>query len=85
MLFLCMKPFAHNVPKETDQVLNYYFIMFVMFRIFDIWKALSCQLCMIIRFKNSFGVIILDDVVCEDYMWYVLVLCCIYGSFYEHK
>ena len=35
---ICLYEIAHNIPKETDQVLKFYFIMFVLFRIFDIAK-----------------------------------------------
>ena len=35
---ICLYEIAHNTPKENDQVLKFYFIMFVLFRIFDITK-----------------------------------------------
>ena len=35
---LCLYEVAHNVQRETDQILKYYFIMFILFRIFDIAK-----------------------------------------------
>ena len=35
---ICLYEVAHDMPKETDQVLKFYFIMFVLFIIFDIAK-----------------------------------------------
>ena len=35
---ICLYEIAHEGTKETDQVLTYYFIMFLLFRIFDITK-----------------------------------------------
>ena len=35
---ICLYEVVHDVQKETDQVLKFYFIMFVLFRIFDITK-----------------------------------------------
>ena len=35
---ICLYEVTRNIPKETDQVLKFYFIMFVLFRIFDIAK-----------------------------------------------
>ena len=35
---ICLYEVAHNAPKETDQIFKFYFIMFVLFRIFDIAK-----------------------------------------------
>ena len=68
---ICFYEIAHNVPKETDQVLNYYFIMFVMFRIFDILKPFPVSYYDK-RFKNSFGVI-MDDVCAGLYVVVLLV------------
>ena len=48
-------------PKEIDQVLTFYFIMFILFRIFDIVKPYPVSYYDK-NFKNSFGVI-MDDVV----------------------
>ena len=33
---ICLYEIAHEGPKETNQVLTFYFIMFILFRIFDI-------------------------------------------------
>ena len=35
---ICLYEIAHQGTKETSQVLTFYFIMFVLFRIFDIAK-----------------------------------------------
>ena len=35
---ICLYEVAHGMPKDSDQVLKFYFIMFILFRIFDIVK-----------------------------------------------
>ena len=35
---ICLYEVAHNVPRDFDQIIKFYFIMFVLFRIFDIAK-----------------------------------------------
>ena len=35
---ICLYEIAHNGIKETSEVLTFYFIMFILFRIFDITK-----------------------------------------------
>ena len=69
---ICLYEIAHNAPKETDQVLKFYFIMFVLFRIFDITKPYPVSYYDK-NFKNSFGVI-MDDVCAGLYVVAVLVL-----------
>tara|TARA_B100001996_G_scaffold318727_1_gene262365 strand:- start:66 stop:557 length:492 start_codon:yes stop_codon:yes gene_type:complete len=69
---VCLYELAHNVPKETDQVLKFYFIMFVLFRIFDITKPFPVNYYDK-KFKNSFGVI-MDDVCAGLYVVAILVL-----------
>ena len=69
---VCLYEVAHNVPKETDQVLKFYFIMFVLFRIFDITKPFPVNYYDN-NFKNSFGVI-MDDVCAGLYVVAILVL-----------
>ena len=63
---------AHEGSKETSQVLTFYFIMFVLFRIFDITKPYPVSYYDK-NFKNSFGVI-MDDVCAGLYVVAVLVL-----------
>ena len=69
---ICLYEVAHNMPKETDQILKYYFIMFVLFRIFDITKPFPVSYYEK-NFKNSFGVI-MDDVCAGLYVVAVFVL-----------
>ena len=69
---LCLYEVAHNAPKETAEILKIYFIMFVLFRIFDISKPFPASYYDK-NFKNSFGVI-MDDVCAGLYVVAVLVL-----------
>ena len=69
---ICLYEIAHNMPKETDQVLISYFTMFILFRIFDIVKPYPVSYYDK-NFKNSFGVI-MDDVCAGLYVVAVLVL-----------
>ena len=69
---VCLYEIAHNVPRETDQVIKFYFIMFVLFRIFDITKPFPVNYYDK-NFKNSFGVI-MDDVCAGLYVVAILVL-----------
>jgi len=69
---ICLYEIAHEGTKETSQVLTFYFIMFILFRIFDIFKPYPVSYYDI-NFKNSFGVI-MDDVCAGLYVVAVLVL-----------
>ena len=69
---ICLYEIAHDMPKDTDQVLKFYFIMFILFRIFDIAKPFPVNYYEK-NFKNSFGVI-MDDVCAGLYVVAVLVL-----------
>ena len=69
---ICLYEVAHDMPKETDQVLKFYFIMFILFRIFDIAKPFPVSYYDK-NFKNSFGVI-MDDVCAGLYVVVILVL-----------
>ena len=69
---ICLYEIAHEGSKETSQVLTFYFIMFVLFRIFDIAKPYPVSYYDK-NFKNSFGVI-MDDVCAGLYVVAVLVL-----------
>ena len=69
---LCLYEVAHNVPKETAEILKFYFIMFVLFRIFDITKPFPVSYYEK-NFKNSLGVI-MDDVCAGLYVVAILVL-----------
>ena len=69
---ICLYEIAHEGTKETNEVLTFYFIMFILFRIFDIAKPYPVSYYDK-NFKNSFGVI-MDDVVAGLYVVAVLVL-----------
>ena len=69
---ICLYEIAHQGTKESSQVLTSYFIMFVLFRIFDIVKPYPVSYYDK-NFKNSFGVI-MDDVAAGLYVVAVLVL-----------
>ena len=69
---ICLYEIAHEGSKETSQVLTFYFIMFILFRIFDIIKPYPASYYDK-NFKNSFGVI-MDDVCAGLYVVAVLVL-----------
>ena len=75
---ICLYEIAHQGPKETSQVLTAYFIMFILFRIFDIVKPYPINYYDK-NFKNSFGVII-DDVCAALYVVAVLVLYMVFAS-----
>ena len=69
---ICMFEIAHEGTKEINQVLTFYFIIFILFRIFDIVKPYPVSYYDK-NFKNSFGVI-MDDVCAGLYVVAVLVL-----------
>ena len=75
---ICLYEIAHEGTKETDQVLTYYFIMFILFRIFDIIKPFPVSYYDK-NFKNSFGVV-MDDVCAGLYVVAVLVLYMVFTS-----
>ena len=69
---ICLYEIAHEGTKETDKVLIFYFVMFILFRIFDIVKPYPVSYYDK-NFKNGFGVI-MDDVAAGLYVVAVLVL-----------
>ena len=69
---ICLYEIAHEGTKETNQILMSYFVMFILFRIFDITKPYPVSYYDK-NFKNSFGVI-MDDVCAGLYVVAVLVL-----------
>ena len=75
---ICLYEIAHEGSKETSQVLTFYFIMFVLFRIFDITKPYPVSYYDK-NFKNSFGVI-MDDVCAGLYVVAVLVLYMVFTT-----
>ena len=75
---ICLYEIAHEGTKETSEVLTFYFIMFILFRIFDITKPYPVSYYDK-NFKNSFGVI-MDDVCAGLYVVAVLVLYMVISS-----
>ena len=75
---ICLYEIAHEGVKETGQILTFYFIMFILFRIFDIVKPYPVSYYDK-NFKNSFGVI-MDDVCAGLYVVAVLVLYMVISS-----
>ena len=69
---ICLYEVAHEGAKDTNQILTYYFVMFILFRIFDITKPFPVSYYEK-NFKNSLGVI-MDDVCAGLYVVAVLVL-----------
>ena len=68
---ICLYEIAHNEPTDPASVLTFYFIMFILFRIFDITKPYPVSYYDK-NFKNSFGVI-MDDVCAGLYVVAILV------------
>jgi len=75
---ICLYEIAHEGPKETAEVLTSYFVMFILFRIFDIVKPYPVSYYDK-NFKNSFGVI-MDDIAAGLYVVAVLVLYMVFSS-----
>tara|TARA_B100000579_G_scaffold34_1_gene21 strand:+ start:77 stop:571 length:495 start_codon:yes stop_codon:yes gene_type:complete len=75
---ICLYEIAHEGSRETGQVLTFYFIMFILFRIFDIVKPYPVSYYDK-NFKNSFGVV-MDDVCAGLYVVAVLVLYMVVSS-----
>ena len=75
---ICLYEIAHEGVRETSQVLTFYFIIFILFRIFDITKPYPVSYYEK-NFKNSFGVI-MDDVCAGLYVVAVLVLYMVFTS-----
>ena len=75
---ICLYEIAHEGVKETNDVLTFYFIMFILFRIFDITKPYPVSYYDK-NFKNSFGVV-MDDVCAGLYVVGILVLYMVFSS-----
>ena len=69
---ICLYEISHHGMKETSQVLIFYSIMFILFRIFDITKPYPASYYDK-NFKNSFGVI-MDDVIAGFYVVLTLII-----------
>ena len=68
---ICLYEIAHKEPSNPSRVLTFYFIMFILFRIFDITKPYPASYYDK-NFKNSFGNI-MDDVCAGLYVVAILV------------
>ena len=68
---ICLYEIAHNELTDPARVLTFYFIMFILFRIFDITKPYPVSYYDK-NFKNSFGVI-MDDICAGLYVVAILV------------
>ena len=75
---ICLYEIAHSQPTDPARVLTFYFIMFILFRIFDIAKPYPVSYYDK-NFKNSFGVI-MDDVCAGLYVVAILVFYMIVTS-----
>ena len=75
---ICLYEIAHNNNQETSRILIFYFIMFILFRIFDILKPYPVSYYDK-NFKNSFGVV-MDDVAAGLYVVAVMVLYMVLSS-----
>ena len=75
---ICLYEIAHNEQTNSARVLTFYFIMFILFRIFDIVKPYPVSYYDK-NFKNSFGVI-MDDVCAGLYVVAILVFYMIIAS-----
>ena len=68
---ICLYEIAHQDTKTNGQILTFYFIMFILFRIFDIAKPYPASYYDK-NLKNGFGVI-MDDVCAGLYVVAILV------------
>ncbi len=68
---ICLYEVAHTQSKELNEALTIYFLMFILFRVFDITKPYPVSYYDK-NFRNSFGVI-MDDVCAGLYVVGILV------------
>ena len=69
---ICLYELAHDNNSSKIEVLTFYFVMFILFRIFDITKPYPVNYYDK-NFKNGFGVI-MDDVIAGLYVVAIIVL-----------
>tara|TARA_Y100000741_G_C18152083_1_gene517667 strand:+ start:313 stop:801 length:489 start_codon:yes stop_codon:yes gene_type:complete len=69
---ICFFEITDNEIYKTSQILIFYFIMFILFRVFDIIKPYPVSYYDK-NFKNSFGVM-MDDVMAGLYVVVIMVL-----------
>ena len=77
---ICLYEIAHKEPTDPARVLTFYFIMFILFRIFDITKPYPVSYYDK-NFKNSFGVI-MDDICAGFYVVLSLICFMIFKSYF---
>ena len=77
---ICLYEIAHKEPTDPARVLTFYFIMFILFRIFDIAKPYPVSYYDK-NFKNSFGVI-MDDVCAGLYVVLSLICFMVLSSYF---
>ena len=77
---ICLYEIAHDTAKETNEILTFYFVMFILFRIFDISKPFPANYYDK-KFKNSFGVI-MDDVCAGFYVVLSLICFMVFSSYF---
>ena len=70
---------SHKTTKDVDETLIYYFVIFLLFRYFDIMKPFPVSF-FDKNFKNSFGVIF-DDICAGLYVVLSLVVFMIVKSY----
>ena len=75
---ICLYEIAHEGSKETNEVLIFYSIMFILFRIFDITKPYPVSYYDK-NFKNSF-VVVMDEVCAGLYVVAVMVFYMVFSS-----
>ena len=68
---ICLYEIAHSETTNSSRIIIFYFIMFILFRIFDITKPYPVSYYDK-NFKNSFGVI-MDDVCAGLYVVAIFV------------
>ena len=74
---ICLYEVAHTIPKDSEDNLKFYLIMFVLFRVFDVTKPFPVSYYDK-NFNNSFGVI-MDDVCAGLYVVLVLILYMVFA------
>ena len=68
---ICLYEIAHKETNNIERILTFYFIMFILFRIFDIVKPYPVSYYDK-NFKNGFGVL-MDDICAGLYVVAILV------------
>lgn len=63
---------SHGAEKKFNVSFFYYFIIFLLFRIFDILKPFSINY-FDKKYKSSFGIVV-DDVIAGFYVFLILIL-----------